>query len=365
LIIDRYLIREISKPLLAISLILIIIFVGASTAQFLADANSGMLWISEVVKLILLRNLISLELMLPIALYLGIVGGLGRLYTDSEITALHAAGMSEGRLVWPVLGLSLLCALLVGFLSLVARPGAYKESYQIQAEAAIRFNLDDVEAGRFYQLDASRTIFVDRIDRDTGQVEGVFLTDAKEDRTQVTYADKAYQQHNPADTQPAWVFLHGHTYEIDKKGSQDLVITYNQMVMRLDIGKLSQDYKRKAASSLTLASSSNSGDIAELQWRLSRPVATILLGLLGVPMSRATPRQGKYVKVLLAIVVFIIYYYLSAMAMTWVDKGRVGAFPGLWWVDTLMVVLIALLLVQQTWRFRLKSPSIPPGTGQQ
>lgn len=360
MIIDRYLIREISKPMLAISFILIIIFVGASTAQFLADANSGMLWLSEVVNLILLRNLISLELMLPIALYLGIVAGLGRLYTDSEITALHAAGISEARLIWPVLGLSLLCALLVGYLSLVARPWAYQNSYRIQAEVAIRFNLDDVEAGRFYQSsDASRTIFVDKIDRDTGQLEGVFLTEAKEDRTQVTYADKAYQQHNPADTQPVWVFLNGQTYEIDKKGSKDVVISYKQMVMRLDTEKPSQEYKRKAASSLTLADSNEPADIAELQWRLSRPVATVLLGLLGVPMSRATPRQGKYVKVLLAIVVFIIYYYLSAMAMTWVDKGKVGAFPGLWWVDALMAVLVALLLVLQNLRFRLKSPSLP------
>lgn len=364
MIIDRYLIREISKPMLAISFILIIIFVGASTAQFLADANSGMLWLSEVVNLILLRNLISLELMLPIALYLGIVAGLGRLYTDSEITALHAAGISEARLIWPVLGLSLLCALLVGYLSLLARPWAYQNSYRIQAEVAIRFNLDDVEAGRFYQSsDASRTIFVDKIDRDTGQLEGVFLTEAKEDRTQVTYADKAYQQHNPADTQPVWVFLDGHTYEIDKKGSKDVVISYRQMVMRLDTEKPSQEYKRKAASSLTLAASNEPADIAELQWRLSRPVATILLGLLGVPMSRATPRQGKYVKVLLAIVVFIIYYYLSAMAMTWVDKDKVGAFPGLWWVDALMAVLVTLLLVLQNLRFRLKSPSLPAISG--
>jgi len=368
LIIDRYLIREISKPLLAISLILIIIFVGASTAQFLADANSGMLWISEVVKLILLRNLISLELMLPIALYLGIVGGLGRLYTDSEITALHAAGMSEGRLVWPVLGLSLLCALLVGFLSLVARPWAYQESYQIQAEAAIRFNLDDVEAGRFYQSpDASRTIFVDRIDHRTRQLEGVFLTSTNGNRTQVIYAAKAYQQAPTADGQPVWVFLQGHQYDLDSTGSQDVMITFNQWMMRLDSEKLQPlGYNRKASSSLALAASGDSRDIAELQWRLSRPVATILLGLLGVPMSRATPRQGKYAKVLLAIVVYTIYYNLSAMAMTWVDKGKVGAFPGLWWVDALMVVLVTLLLLKQTWRFKLKSPSIPavPGAGE-
>jgi hypothetical protein len=52
--------------------------------------------------------------------------------------------------------------------------------------------------------------------------------------------------------------------------------------------------------------------------------------------------------------------------MTWVDKGKVGVFPGLWWVDTLMVVLVTLLLLEQTWRFKLKSPSIPavPGAGE-
>ena len=358
MIIDRYLIGEIGKPLLAISAILIIIFVGASTAQFLADANSGMLRIAEVVQLILLRNLISLELMLPIALYLGTVGGLGRLYTDSEVAALYAAGASELRLIWPVLGLSLLCALMVGYLSLVVRPWAYQKSYQIQAEAAVRFDLDKVEAGRFYQSpDASRTIFVDRIDRRTRQLEGVFLTTTTDGkRIQVIYAAKAYQQ-QPAtgDNQPTWVFLQGHSYDLDTAGQQDVMISFNQLVLRLDSEKLQpMGQKRKASSSLALATSADPRNIAELQWRLSRPVATVLLGLLGVPMSRAAPRQGKYAKILLAIVIYALYYNLSALAMTWVDKGKVGAFPGLWWVDTLLLGLVLLLLRTQTWGFKRK-----------
>ena len=39
--------------------------------------------------------------------------------------------------------------------------------------------------------------------------------------------------------------------------------------------------------------SDNPEDIAELQWRLSTPLSTLLLALLGVLLSRTTPRQGK------------------------------------------------------------------------
>ncbi len=50
-------------------------------------------------------------------------------------------------------------------------------------------------------------------------------------------------------------------------------------------------------------------DIAEFQWRLSRPIATILLALIAVPFSRVPPRQEKGEKnYYAAAIVFAIYY---------------------------------------------------------
>ena len=88
-------------------------------------------------------------------------------------------------------------------------------------------------------------------------------------------------------------------------------------------------YKRKAALTTHLANSDSTEDIAEFQWRLSTTLSTVLLGLLGFPLSRAEARQGKYSKLLAAVFVYAVYYNLNVMAKTWVEQGVVGPFPGI------------------------------------
>jgi lipopolysaccharide export system permease protein len=85
-------------------------------------------------------------------------------------------------------------------------------------------------------------------------------------------------------------------------------------------------------------------DLAELQWRLTTPLATVLLALLGIPLGRAVPRQGRYTRFATAVLAYAAYYNLKAMAKTWVERGIVGPVPGLWWVDVLLGVVVLLLL---------------------
>jgi len=120
---------------------------------------------------------------------------------------------------------------------------------------------------------------------------------------------------------------------------------------------LEQRYRRKAASTGHLASSESLEDIAEFQWRLSTPLSAVLLGLLGVLLSHTTPRQGKYAKVLLAVVVFAVYYNISVVAKNWVEKGAVAPIPGIWWVQVLLVFVIIVLAWRQDLFFfrRVKS----------
>ena len=73
-------------------------------------------------------------------------------------------------------------------------------------------------------------------------------------------------------------------------------------------------------------------------------VVTVLLGLLGFPLSRAEARQGKYSKLLAAVFVYAVYYNLNVMAKTWVEQGVVGPFPGIWWVNALLAALVLALL---------------------
>ncbi|MEK7844663.1 MAG: LptF/LptG family permease, partial [Pseudomonadota bacterium] len=84
-------------------------------------------------------------------------------------------------------------------------------------------------------------------------------------------------------------------------------------------------------------------DIAELQWRISRPLATLLLALIAVTFIRTTPRQDKTDRTyLIAALVFAAYYNLSGLAKTWVEQGIVGSIPGVWWLYLLMLIALGI-----------------------
>ena len=103
MIIDRYLSREILQPLVAICLALLAIFVTYSLSRFLVDADAGLLQPGEVAQLTFLKSVISLDVLLPLSLFLAVMTGLGRLYNDSEIYAMRSGGISETRLLRPLL----------------------------------------------------------------------------------------------------------------------------------------------------------------------------------------------------------------------------------------------------------------------
>jgi lipopolysaccharide export system permease protein len=103
-------------------------------------------------------------------------------------------------------------------------------------------------------------------------------------------------------------------------------------------------YRRKAAATEQLLGSSRLEDIAEFQWRLSTPLSTILLAVIGVPLSKSNPRRGKYAKLGLGIIIFAFYYQLFVIAKTWVEKGLINPVIGIWWVPLLLAGLSVVLL---------------------
>jgi lipopolysaccharide export system permease protein len=93
-------------------------------------------------------------------------------------------------------------------------------------------------------------------------------------------------------------------------------------------------------------------DVAELQWRLFTPVSAVLLALLAVPLSHTAPRQGRQARVITAMLVYTAYHFLTAMAKTWMEQGRIEALPGLWTIHAALVLVIVALLWPRPWRRR-------------
>ncbi|MCC2680538.1 MAG: permease YjgP/YjgQ [Nitrosospira multiformis] len=334
---------------MVVAVILATLFASFSTARFLAGAVTDSLGLVPVLRLVLLKTLIALEVLMPIALYVAVIMGLGRLHRDQEIVVLRSAGVSEHRIIYAVLIVAVPVGLISGFFSIFARPWAYEESYLLNAQAEAELNTDRFRAGRFYGSEKKgRVIYVK--DSSGKQMKEVFHYLNKHDSSEIILARKAYQPELVFGQRPQIHLLDGSIYRLSHTGKSDTVVQFEKLVYFTDSGNV-MDYRRKAAPTAALMQSDRPRDIAELQWRLSRPLATILLALIAVPFSRASPRQTKGDKTYyLAALVFAIYYILSGLAQTWVEQGTIGRVPGVWWLYAVMLLFAISLLLPGFWR---------------
>lgn len=339
-----------------ICLVLAVIFASFSSAAYLADAAHGMLTGATVLSLTALKTLIGLEALLPTALYLAIIVGLGRLYNDTEMTALTAAGFSEIQLLKTVSWLVIAVSILVAALTLYIRPWAYHTAYHLEARAVAELDINKLEGGRFYRLGQSDNIlFATRIDREQEKLMDVFFRSSPGGGTQIIRAREAYLASGGEDGTPVMIFMDGRGYSLDDQGREDLILRFGTLRLPLnDFAKATIGYKRKAEPLARLAGSDNTGDLAEYQWRLSMPLTTLILGLLAVPLSRSRPRHGRFAKLFVAILVFALYYNLLSLARTWVDQGKVSALPGIWWAHLIPAAILIMLLLQPYARFHLE-----------
>lgn len=345
MILERYIVREICAPLLVICTVLILIFSGFSAVRFLNDAVNGLLAGETVVTLVALKVLIALEVLIPITLYLAIVLALSRLHSDSEITAMEAGGLSQKKIITSILFLAVPLACLVTGLSLYARPWAYDKSYFLETMGQNEFDIGKVEAGRFYEMGNNLVFFAGGLNSARSEARNVWVWELGSEKRRITSAQSASQVNGPRQGQKTIVFQEGTHYALHLKKGNDHLVSFQKNVLQLEPPRISAGkYRRKAASTEQLARSRDPKDIAELQWRFSTGISTVLMSLLAIPLSRVAPRRGKYGKVVAAIILFFLFYNLSLIAKTWVEKKVVGPLPGIWWVTALNAGLVLALL---------------------
>lgn len=362
MIIQRYLLREIIQPLVVVLVVLATLFTTYGAAEFLANAVNALLPAGMIVQLVSLRTLIALEVLIPISLYLAVVMAFGRLYSDSEVTVMFATGLTPAKVMGAVFALSLTAALAVAALSLIVRPWAYQRSHELSNLAAASLDTRDMRAGTFYVgSGGDRTIFIGRRAGPNTPGRDVFVQLRLRGTVRIIHADSVEQA--PANGPHAGTTIrlsNAHVYDVGTSGGGELVMNVKDMVVNLASPEVeAPEYSAVAARTGYLASSRASADVAEFQWRLSTSWSTLLLGLLGVPLSRSGPRQQRFAKMGLAILIYAAYYLVYESARTWVQNGVIPGFPGLWWVPALLGALVLAATfgpsIRRRWR-RMRAP---------
>ena len=347
MIIDRYIAAQIVRPLCLGAGLLVLVFTGYSAAVRLNLAAAGGLDLATAFWLTGLSTFVTLEVLLPSALFFSVLIVVGRMYQDSEMNACYAAGISRARVLAAVFKFAVVVAALAGFISTAGRPWAYRESYRLETEAAAQFDLKQMAANQAVPLQGSEFTFIaNGIDLEQGLHQGVFLRKKSPDgaRTEIIIAKQAsLPTLHPGEALRA-EFRDGYSYQLDHFGNRDLVTRFKRMSIQLRNEEVVERYRRKAVATGALGRSADPKDIAEYQWRLSTPLATVLLALCAVPLARASPRRPRYIGFFAALVLYIALLSAISILRTAIEQGVVAVFPGLWSAYLIPAAALALLL---------------------
>lgn len=349
MILDRHISREIIRPFVTGLGLLVMIFVGFSAARQLSLAADGQIDMLTAFQLVGLNTVITLEILLPSAFFFSVLSAIGMLYRDSEMAALYAAGVSRARILEAVLKLALLIALITGLTSIIARPWAYRTSYALESQAAAQFDLKKMSAGEFLNMEGSDYTFMARdIDLERGVHKGVFLHKNHRDmgRVEIIVAEEAEMPTlNPGQLLQAR-FVNGYNYLLDTREQLDITMKFKELIVQLPNEEEQERYRRKAETTLNLSQSKQPKDIAEYQWRITTPLATILLALIAVPLARTAPRESRFRNFAIALAAYIALFSLVSVLRTLIEQGKVGEFPGLWGAYGVQAVILLLLVTQ-------------------
>ncbi|MGY4494418.1 LPS export ABC transporter permease LptF [Pseudomonas sp. TE3610] len=346
LIIERYIMAEVRRPVTMMVGFLTFIFASYSAERYLTEAANGTLALGVVFDIVFYKVLIALEMLLPVGLYASVAIALGRLYNDSEITAILASGASPLRIYRAILIIALPLALAVAALSFYGRPWAYLQTYQLEQQSRSDLDVSHLQAQRFnLNDDNGRMILAQHIDPDTNQLTDALIYDPSEGKSRVLRAQVATIT-DPDPTAPVLTLRQGTSYTLEHRGTKDSTLNYQQLLLHLKPVEPTEESKRKSTPSAVLAMSALPQDKAELQWRESRGLNAILMALLAVPLSRTAPRKGRFSTLLPIAILFTVIFYGGNLCRTLVANTALPLTPGLWLVPLLMLVGLGTLIAR-------------------
>lgn len=358
MIIFRYLSREVLVTLSAVSAVLLVIIMSGRFIKYLAQAAQGVLDPGVLFMIMGLRMPGFLQLILPLGLFLGILLAYGRLYLESEMSVLSAAGMSRQRLLAYTLAPAALVALLVAWLSLSLAPQGVARVEQILNSQDSLTEFDTLAPGRFQALKSGgRVTYTEALSEDRSELSGVFISELQLSRDggkprglSVLVAENGRQEIRP-DGSRYLILENGYRYDGNPGQADYRAIQYDRYGVLLPKPEVAGELnEREGLSSAELLGSTDLRHQAELQWRLSLPLLVFVVTVLAVPLARVNPRQGRFLKLLPAILLYMGYLALLIAMRGQLEKGRLPPALGLWWVHGLFLAIGLLLLYWENLR---------------
>jgi lipopolysaccharide export system permease protein len=360
MILRRYLLREVGLNFLGVSLLFTLMFLSSTFIRLLTETLEGDYPAKILFTLFALKGVGNLVFILPLAFFIGVMLAFGRLYKDSEMVVFTACGVRPVQVLQAVAIPALLVALLVAFLALWFAPWSEEHSSQLLDRAGARTEVEGIIPGQFNQFDEKGpVIYAESAEAGSKRLSGLFVQYQEQGKDIQLTAAQAYEKKEKKGGARYLILLDGYRYEGQPGQAEYRIIRFKEYgIMMRERAVVASARPRYAIATAELLRNATPADMAEFQWRLAMPISALLLGLLAVPLSKTSPRRGRFGGLFLGTMIYVVYNNLLTVARSSLGKGEIPVALGMWWVHGLLVLMLVLILWRQN---RLPAPKSPAG----
>lgn len=288
--ISSYIFRQIGGPLLFFTFVLTgVVWLSQSLRMLDLVINQSQSALTYLyLTLLALPQLMAL--ILPFALFCAVLYALNRLYVESELVVIWAAGFSRWAVAGPVLVIAV-AAMIVGYLfSLVLMPAGMREMkdrvFEIRADLVNTF----VREGAFTNPIDGLTVYVSE-NNAGGDIRGILVHDARNPKGIVTYmAQRALLANTPVG--PRLIMFEGNAQWVEGGEGRLKVLAFDKHTFDLGAFDKRRDMTSREASERYLDELLNPEKtvnekqrrkyFSEAHNRLTGPLYCIVFALIGV-----------------------------------------------------------------------------------
>ena len=289
----RYINRQVLGIFLAALAVLLTIALGDKLIQLMEKAAAGDIPADKVFYIVMLRIPELAQMVMPFALYMGLIMGLSRLYSSQEMSVLRSGGLSTPTLLLWLAPAILFVSTLVAFSSLIVTPMAKqafeRELFELQKNAGIAA----LQPGIFRIENSGRQVtFSDAIGDDKQTILDVFIQRRLDDgRQMMVWAERGQRSDPDAQGRQLLTLENGRRY-VGRAGSPRFeVMSFGQLSISIDTEPVLE--RVRDIQSMDYADLGGSlAHQAEWHWRIGWPLF-VPSSLLACELA-VQPRQGRY-----------------------------------------------------------------------
>lgn len=343
---DRYLLREVLSPFL-VGLVVYTFTLLINNVLLLSQALISKEASAATVLLILLYFLPDLlSFTVPMATLMGVLAGLSRMSTDSEIVALRTMGVSNSRLLRPVMVFATLAWLFSSWLIMYVAPETNYRLNRLFTEVVFSQTVSNIRPGVFYREIPYYALFFQDADPQTRHWRNVFLYSMRApEKDSLILAQEGAYVHDRAGGEGTIVLWNGVMHEFKKKEPRKYTLTgfsamkekvpgmapvqQGRRSTQLVFPELKRRY-REAQDDPLLA--------MEYHKKFALPFACLALGFLALPLGISTRRGGKTSGFIVSLGIIFLYYVLITTARNLILKEVISPMTGMWLPNLFLMV---------------------------